>query len=425
MSRKVLLSFLGTGNYSQCVYYKDNFESGNTKFIQEALQSYLISNNIFSTSDVILLISTEGSYAKNGVELLELLNKANNQNCSVNNIIIKDGKNEDEFWQNFTSIFNVINENDELYFDITHAFRYLPMFMFVMANYSELIKKTTLKEIFYGNFEARDTSNRAPIMSLIGLHNLTKWIDASGDFVNNGKTTKIVNLLQNSQSNRLKKNSIIGELQLLEGYFYTVRGKELMAFDSFRKLSKMEEIDPKYKDITVFKPVFNLISDKIKPFEENKFVSNGLAAVQWCIDYSLIQQGYTLLQEFIITLYTDLIIPLIKNDYKDYILNIRPELADKKSIEKECRRIVSSVLGKATQRDIINEDIGRYCEICDIILEHEITSAIKNDYNTLTAYRNSMNHAGFTANRDYDQIMRQLPIIFSIVKTAINNWQNK
>lgn len=49
---------------------------------------------------------------------------------------IDDGKNEGETWNIFNTVYNILEEGDELYVDLTHSFRYLPMLILVLSNYA-------------------------------------------------------------------------------------------------------------------------------------------------------------------------------------------------------------------------------------------------------------------------------------------------
>lgn len=51
---------------------------------------------------------------------------------------IVDGKDEDEMWKIFNALFNELRDGDELYFDLTHSFRYIPMLVLVLGNYYDV-----------------------------------------------------------------------------------------------------------------------------------------------------------------------------------------------------------------------------------------------------------------------------------------------
>lgn len=78
-------------------------------------------------------------------------------------------------------ILNIVNKignkGDQLYLDVTHGFRHLPMLELLSA----FLKKKDVKigNIFYGAFEKKDKeTNVTPIISLTGLLRLEEWIEA-------------------------------------------------------------------------------------------------------------------------------------------------------------------------------------------------------------------------------------------------------
>lgn len=202
MARKLFISFLGTNAYKECTYYDKEKEYKPTPFIQVATLEQIGAEN-WSESDAIRIFVTdkanELNWDKNikerkvhddqiipyhGLEkeLDEMHFKAN-----VQKVPIVDGKDEDEMWQIFQTVFNEIHEKDELYIDLTHAFRYLPMLVLVLSNYAKFLKHITIRHLSYGNWEARDTvSNHAPIVDLLSLTLLQDWTTAAADFLENG-----------------------------------------------------------------------------------------------------------------------------------------------------------------------------------------------------------------------------------------------
>ena len=215
MNRKVFISVLGTGFYSSCSYVKGDFISSETRFVQQATMEYVDIAH-WGVDDAVFILLTDGSrknnwdmeitsrknFRTNEVESyksLQAVLKEMNLPCLVHDISIPDGKNEEEMWQIFTKLFDVLDSGDELYFDLTHSFRYLPMLILVFGNYAKFLKDTTVKHISYGNYEARDLlMNQAPIIDLLPLVALQEWTFAAANFKNFGEmgdlTTSIVSV---------------------------------------------------------------------------------------------------------------------------------------------------------------------------------------------------------------------------------------
>ena len=73
--------------------------------------------------------------------------------CPVTRVEIPEGKSEAEIWEIFNIVFGSLEREDEVVFDITHAFRSIPMLAIVILNYAKMMKKVTLSGIYYGAFE--------------------------------------------------------------------------------------------------------------------------------------------------------------------------------------------------------------------------------------------------------------------------------
>ena len=163
MSRKVFISVLGTGFYLPCKYGNDQFTSSATRFIQEATLEYLHVEQ-WRENDTILMLLTEGATRSNWSKDITLrLNPRSKEeesylglerillqkelSCQIEALPIPDGKNNDEMWQIFQLLFDSLHNEDELYIDLTHSFRYLPMLVLVLSNYSRFLKSITVKHI--------------------------------------------------------------------------------------------------------------------------------------------------------------------------------------------------------------------------------------------------------------------------------------
>src|SRR5574344_1597860 len=194
MARKVFISVLGTGFYDTCKYVNptDKFISSETHFVQHATLEYIKANE-WTADDVILILRTKKAREDNWDKTitnrfdvkaqsekpyirLESIIDRMNLRCKTSTLSIPDGINETEMWIIFTILFDALKDEDELYFDLTHSFRYLPMLLLVLGNYAKFLKEITVKHISYGNYEARNKeNNEAPIVDLLSLSQLQDW----------------------------------------------------------------------------------------------------------------------------------------------------------------------------------------------------------------------------------------------------------
>lgn len=312
MARKVFLSVLGTNYYHEAKYYIGIEPTGEevvTRFIQEQLIINNCSN--WTENDKIFIFLTEqarkenwespaqpnnqkGSY--NGLkETLQNLNYS----CEILPIPIPDGFSENEIWNIFETVYNILDTDDEIYFDVTHAFRSIPMLVVVLINYAKFLKSVNLKSIAYGAFEKLGPAyqvekmninqRNAPILELKSFSDLQDWTSAASEFLNTGRLKKIIEKV--NQDNNIKLFDFSNEI-------LTCRGVEIQNSEKLLNLKKVLKNVPDEKP--PFKEIKEKIIDKVKDYKQED-VLNGFRAVKYCIDFDLVQQGITLLIESIIS----------------------------------------------------------------------------------------------------------------------------
>lgn len=203
MARKVFISVLGTGFYGKCQYVTSEFVSSETRYIQQATLEMLTRDGEWDASDEILILLTSKAKITNwcveGNKRVDFRREEQeyvglrDELCGmklltpVSTLDIPDGKDEKEIWQIFDILYGALQEGDELYFDLTHGFRYLPMLVLVLGNYSKFLKKTRIKSITYGNYESRNMeTNHAPFVDITPLATLQEWTVAAADYLNHG-----------------------------------------------------------------------------------------------------------------------------------------------------------------------------------------------------------------------------------------------
>lgn len=210
MGRKVFMSVLGTGIYNECVYIGKNC-STRTRFIQEATLKDIGAVS-WGEDDVVCIIMTAKAMEFNWSKGITLRTKQDGTvipysgleahleklslPCQIKTLDIPDGKNEGEIWQIFDIIYNFLEEGDELYFDLTHAFRYQPMLLLVLGNYAKFLKNVKIVYMGYGNYESavKDAKTGmlvAPIMDLLPISILQDWAFAAGQFIRSGNADEL------------------------------------------------------------------------------------------------------------------------------------------------------------------------------------------------------------------------------------------
>ena len=428
MPRKVFISVLGASFYGKCKYVDHNigFKSSETRFVQQAILERIGAKD-WSDTDTALILLTEKAKKDNWNETiserenmithekeeyigLQKIIKDMNLPFSSIGVSIPDGKNEDEMWNIFQILFDHLNEEDELYFDLTHSFRYLPMLVLVLTNYAKFLKKINIKYISYGNYEARDKDNEAPIVDLLPLSLLQDWTFAAGQYLDSGNVDKLITLSKQSISGVVTDEvsymeNFIDKLETVVSERLTCRGINIIESKNFKEL---KDVSDKLNNTVIrpLNPILDKIKESFKTFDENENVRNGYASAYWCFQNHLYQQSITILEE---SMYTD--VCLNNNlDWKkrknrdtvsssfNLVLNNIPEkgwiLREKTDIKRE-KEI--ELLRTLTESDILKNRISMYGKVYDL--------------------RNDINHAGMRDNaKDRSEFIEELTTIFEDVK---------
>ena len=335
MPRKVFLSMLGTGFYEETTYAAEPARPlPPTRFIQEA--TLLCHNAAQWTADDRIIIaltpraktsnwSVEGNKRQKQCKEaefdyvgLEDCLRALNLQAQVTPLPIPDGKNENEMWQIFTAIYEELQRDDELYIDLTHSFRYLPMLLLVLVDYARFLKNVSVKSLTYGNYEARDTAtNIAPIADLMPLVALQKWTSAASEFVKNGNAQSVCEaaskelkpLLRNDgtlTADIKELNNATNKLDQWVEQIRTCRGYDIMSGQILGEFSTRlsRTLRNRFAPLTPILDEINrsfFFSDFTAGKKDELYISNCYAAAKWCVEMRLWQPAITILQEAIIT----------------------------------------------------------------------------------------------------------------------------
>lgn len=426
MSRKVFISMLGTGKYEKCRYGMGNFISGPTHFIQQATLEYIGAKGWPIGSEAIILLTDlarsgnwEQGTDRKGNKYEGLRNELEKMNLPVHvsDISIPDGKSEKELWDIFDKAFAVIQVNDEIYLDLTHSFRYIPMLMLVLINYAKFLKNITIKSITYGNWEARNEQDVAPFIDLLPLAELQDWTFAAGQYIRGGNVSEIKELSKKEYTSLFKDKSLdekakepakylhyyIDSLEDVANDFLLCRGDNILEGKNLRRLNEnMAAIGSTF--VSPLNPIIHKIQDSISSFstspQNNKeALHNCIESAKWNLNHSNYQQAVTILQETVITYFCEKHDLNVKND-KDRQLVTAAFRAKTPNNEIPIEGLNFSDEGKQTINDITSDE-----EFGDLL----------NDFNVLSYVRNDINHFG----------MNDSPHEASNMKNTIESCLNK
>lgn len=333
----------------------------------------------------------------------------------VQAIIIPDGRNKEEQDQIFDMIFEALGENEEVYFDVTHGFRTIPMLAITVLNYAKVLKNIEVKGIYYGAFEGgydKDGIRYAPILEYSIYMDILDWSAAANSFIrhgNSGQIDEIYKKLKREENRQNKERSLavlsdavqgIGflthNIETCKGRFveegsekknaqYSIRG----AYQFFKtSISKITENQRKV--IKPFEQLLLKIEESIdEVFSKQKTDDEfGIATIEWCIKNNLIQQGFTALEESLVTYTCD-----------KYGVNYNKK-KEREAFDREVINAVAYILKKGAKEEevvLLLKDTIKDSEYLQ--MAQKLPIEIAKLANKIGGIRNNINHFGYNEDK--------------------------
>lgn len=447
MARKVFISFLGYTNYKECRYHSGKFISGDVRYIQEATLDYLQTLEEWNENDVAYILLTAGAKEKNWLDdghkdykTNEIIRQAGLCRCLAEKKYpfpvvpvegIPDGNDEQELYDIFSRIYGKLQDGDELYFDVTHGFRSLPMLALVLVNYAKFLRHISVKSITYGNYEARskgtDGKEEAPIINLLPLSQIQDWTFAAADFLKNGNADRFEELTEINRNsifrgtrtgNRQAAISLDGLAKRLKEVvddFLLCRGIEIIKPEHIRNL----DVSLRTVGEEIIPPLVPLVEKLIDAFSEfttdcsKEQINNGFVAARWCIDHNLYQQAATILQETVVTFFCKKH-KLLDGDKRKMI----------NQAFKKAQKLGSSRTPEKERESILNDiDIEETSLFAPLMSDDLIrTPKIYNAFSVLTDERNDINHNGMRKSpHSTDTLRNNIKNCFTVLNKELKD----
>jgi CRISPR-associated Csx2 family protein len=431
--------------YTECQYYfagqnfsfsKDGTENIGTfdKYIQSFLFRHFLTQIQPDKHDEFIVIATEdarlrnwednGHITREGVPipsqgLKKTLTPSEGEHLATL-LPIPLGKTTEELWQIYDIIFNVIPENSEVYFDITNALRSLPLITMVILTYAKIVKQIEIKGLYYGFFEPQNVNPvtgkvSVPIFDLAPFLSLLDWTQAVDEFLKTGRMTslrkinekELLPLIRNAQKS---EQQILGGVKKWINALYsmtesimTCRGPELNKINFNDFIESMKQSSKYY--LPPMKPILNLVEHKLRemnqpdqPTVTRVLLPNSFNIVQLCIEYELVQQGYTLLLESIVEYVMVYCRDVFQQQETMQTLSNWLNVQDEhQRIEK--RNVISNILSHKGK----NEDFRKFrvspTNPQEILIQGYLYQILNEEfcrlYSRIGNQRNDINHAAF------------------------------
>ncbi len=401
MTRKVFISFLGTNNYVECCYSSD--PKYPVRFVQEALIRDICKDwtendhiYIFCTTDAERLnwVDNGQTQINEDVDRIGLESRLNNLNIAVpyEKVHIKEGFSEEDIWDIFDTVYGKLSTGDQIYFDVTHAFRSIPLFSLVLFNYSRFVKGTQIISIKYGAFEklgpayevrkkALEERGIAPVLDLTNIALLQEYNEMANNLVNFGKTKQLSSALQNSDSGNKVLDDLSQSITSLDEFIATNQLTEIRAGRFIAKFRCNVKAGSKSQPKPI-KTILKKIQSETSDFVAMSDNRNIEAAIKWAKEHEMLAQAYSLAEEYIVL------------RVSEFYASVSPFGNDSKA-RKTFREFISLLLG-LPENVVIDKNFHGVLQDQDAVImqlwEEDFVQTIRPEYEKVRKRRNSIIH---------------------------------
>jgi CRISPR-associated DxTHG motif protein len=369
------ISFLGPTDYKTVTYtYRD--QEFTTRLFPEALFHFfpdLQQLYVFATPTV-----------QSHPNLAQLRERVPPDRLTV--VPIPEGHTEEELWDIFSALTEVVAEKEEVVFDITHSFRSIPFLTFLAAAYLRAARRARIRAVVYGAYEARpkDDPGPRPVFDLTPFVSLLDWLAATNQFIHTGDAQYLARLLrQEGEARRSGALKHAGET--LEPFSLAVmlcRPLEVM-----RDAGRMENMLKRAANhMAQWARPFTVMADRIQA-EYGKYslpdptgdvaasLRHQLSIIRWYAEHGQIIQAVTLAREWVVT-------AVGMQLQGSFIL----ATDERERIERGLSGLCRVAQGRSSPDDL--NEVGRALQ------SWPEAQAIRDLWNQLSTVRNDLDHAG-------------------------------
>ncbi|MBX0311072.1 MAG: TIGR02221 family CRISPR-associated protein [Sulfurihydrogenibium sp.] len=265
--KRLLITFFGMAkDYKETTYFLEDKEK-TTKYIADAL-------NEFFNPDKVLIFTTQEAIDKNNAFKEEIEEKIGRDKTET--VLVPSGKDQKEQEEIFKKVLEEVEKYKEweIYVDITHAFRSIPLVFFISLFYLKNFDNIKTSKIFYGAYEQRDENNRSPVIELTFLLDIIEWFNGVNMFVKRYEANELAHRLKLMVNNEKflkldpeQKNNLINlseGLRKFSGEYLNVRAVQFarLLVDLKDKLSKSKPIIN--ENLPILSPLINKVQTEIE-----------------------------------------------------------------------------------------------------------------------------------------------------------------
>lgn len=420
MARKVFISFLGTNNYAECCYSINGNVSKPVKFVQEAIVSK-ICKDWTETDKILIFCTSKAQTEENGSKEVNWEDTPNNVGlcnrlaelklkAGIEEVDIDTGFTEEEIWKVFDTVYSKLNNGDEIYFDVTHAFRSIPLFAIVLFNYSKFMIKTRVASVMYGAFEKLGPIKSvlelpiekrvAPIVDMTNIVRLQEYNQIASGLQDFGKVKRISSGIKSVNSEQDSVTELSNAIRSLEEYIATIQLDNIREGSYIRDFKvNLERVRTEHSLPAPITKILDSLEKELESFRDYNSFANVEAAINMAINHEMLMQAYSLTEEYIIKSVSEKYDALFPSDW---------------SLE-DCNDFIRSILGindyKFTRKIWEKGCLANYPKISDAMASKIFIIELRSAYNLLRERRNSLIHAD--DEYDYERLNDEFQDIYN------------
>lgn len=212
-------------------------------------------------------------------------------------LVIDYGLNDEELWRIFDAFMQIANElspNDVVFLDITHSFRSIPLFVYLMLDLMKTLHSDNefkLGGLYYGMQDVIGDLGYAPVVDLTPLYNITEWARGAYNFTNFGNGYLLAELIQDEKiAEKIRNISNSVDINYIDDF-----KREVDSLDGLLR-AKLSSSDPVVK---YMEPYLRAFTDRFKGISSTGELQFALA--KWYFNNKRFAQGYICLAEAIIS----------------------------------------------------------------------------------------------------------------------------
>lgn len=243
----IIISLLGMSGFDTTYRLSPDLPEITTKHLPYAFAQW------FPEAKSLILATDGASQSANGMHFRQQMPEAEF-------VRIPNGSVEDEGWEIFDILSQVIPEGSEVILDMTHGFRTLPMLSFMCLSYLRIAKGVKIKAMYYGAFDAKDERGVAPIFDLTPFISLLDWAQAAKRFEDTGDASLFTPLLKMNRAATF--NAVSRQLTCLSETLSANRGRKIG--EEAAKLQKVIQVAEQQGGLEKHQRPFALILEQLK-----------------------------------------------------------------------------------------------------------------------------------------------------------------